>query len=138
MGSNWFLNALDISGSGMSAERFRMNIIAQNIANAHVTRSAEGGPYRRKEVIFRTILKEGLESEGGVEVLKIVEDNSSFIPVYRPGHPDADEKGYVLMPNVNVTFEMVDLITAARAYEANLLAAKSFQEMILHTLNLGK
>lgn len=142
----------DISASGMMAERHRMEVIANNIANAHSTRSADGGPYRRQQVVFsaamdqhssRTSGRYGLSSRNnsnvdhfaGVRLLGIQADQSDLESVYNPGHPDADkETGMVLMPNVSVPNEMVDLITATRSYEANLKAMKNFREMTEQTL----
>lgn len=119
-----------ISGSGMSAERFRMEVIANNIANANSTKSANGGPFRRQEVVFAEVLgrAEG-GSLGGVQVVEVVEDPSKPREEYMPWHPDADENGNVLFPNVNLPFEMVNLLTATRAYEANLRAAQTFRGM---------
>lgn len=110
------------SASGMSAERFRMEVIANNLANAHSTRSANGGPFRRQDVVFAEVL-------GGVQAVDVVEDPSPLQRVYMPGHPDADREGFVSMPNVELPVEMVNLITAARAYEANLKAAQTFRQM---------
>src|SRR5438132_10116960 len=130
-----------ISGSGMSAERFRMEVIANNIANANSTRSANGGPFRRQDVVFAEVLgaasKPGATPElRGVQAVQLVEDQSEFIRVHMPGHPDADAEGFVLMPNVQLPIEMVNLLTAARAYEANLRAAQTFRDMNQQALNL--
>jgi flagellar basal-body rod protein FlgC len=131
------LGAFDISGSGMSAERFRMEIVANNIANASVTRTPEGGPYRRKDVVFEAAIRsagmpdggDGLTGLAGVSVVEVVNDQSELPRILNPGHPDADPDGYVTMPNVNLPIEMVNLVTATRAYEANLKAAQAFVEM---------
>ena len=130
-----------ISGSGMSAERFRMEVIANNIANANSTRSANGGPFRRQDVVFAEVLGPELQPGGmpelrGVEAIEIIEDQSDFIRVHMPGHPDADAEGFVLMPNVQLPIEMVNLLTAARAYEANLRAAQTFRQMNEQALSL--
>jgi len=136
---------LDISGSAMGAERTRLNVIAANIANAEVTRTPEGGPYRRKVVTFEPILQDVLrntdpssEFAKGVKVKSISTDQSPFQKIYKKGHPDADENGMVEMPNVNLTFEMIDLMTALRAYEANLHAAKKFTEMTDQVIQMGR
>jgi flagellar basal-body rod protein FlgC len=126
--------ATGISGSGMTAERFRMEVIANNLANANTTRSANGGPFRRQDVVFAEVLG-GTHRSGvgpdlrGVRVADIVEDQTPLNRMYQPGHPDADAEGFVLMPNVQLPIEMVNLITASRAYEANVKAAQTFQRM---------
>jgi flagellar basal-body rod protein FlgC len=122
-----------ISGTGMAAERLRMEVIANNIANAQSTRSANGGPYRRQDVVFAELLGDGRDRTQpalrGVEVVERVEDPSELPRIYMPGHPDADAEGYVRFPNVTLPIEMVNLLTAARAYEANLKAAQTFRTM---------
>lgn len=128
------LGAGAISASGMSAERLRMEVIANNIANAHSTRSANGGPYRRQDVVFAEVLDDSLTPHGlpafrGVQAVDVVEDPSELPRVYQPGHPDADAEGFVAMPNVQLPIEMVNLLTAARAYEANLRASQTFRQM---------
>ncbi len=132
-------SAADISASGMSAERMRMEVVANNIANANSTQSADGGPYKRKQLIFSAMLDpHASDSTGllGVEVIGEEADDSPFPTIYSPGHPDADENGIVTMPNVKLPIEMVDLITASRSYEANLKALTSFKQMIEQTLTL--
>ena len=133
----------DISASGLSAERRRMEVIANNIANAYTTRAADGGPFRRQNIVFASMLDSSAKyTQGsadvlrGVQVAGVVEDQTEFPFVYNPGHPDADENDMVEMPNVGVPNEMVDLITASRAYEANLKAMKNFREMAEQTLVL--
>jgi flagellar basal-body rod protein FlgC len=121
-----------ISGTGLSAERYRMEVIANNIANAHSTKSANGGPYRRQEVVFTEALGRavgGHPALGGVEVVELVEDPTELPLVYMPGHPEADANGMVRMPNVNLPLEMVNLLTASRAYEANLRASQTFRTL---------
>lgn len=141
-------NALRISASGLTAERLRLDVIADNLANVHTTRSAAGGPYRRKVAILQE-RTEGFgdllstrstpsAGRGGVRVVAIAEDPTPPQRVYQPGHPDADAEGYVLMPNVNVVTEMVDLITATRAYEANVTAMNAAKQMALRTLDIGR
>jgi flagellar basal-body rod protein FlgC len=138
MGFDTSLAAFNISASGLTAERLRMEVVANNIANAAVTRTPEGGPYRRKDVVFETAVNTAgpgprgpMDSSGlaGVRAVGIVEDTSELPRRYDPGHPDADPDGFVTMPNINLPIEMVNLITATRAYEANLKAAQSFIDM---------
>ncbi|MBI3462412.1 MAG: flagellar basal body rod protein FlgC [Planctomycetes bacterium] len=143
MGFEKILSATDISASGLAAERIRMEVVANNIANAHSTRSAGGGPFRRQDVIFSALLNErpalvvpGQELLGGVEILGIEDDPSELLRVYQPGHPDAGRDGYVTMPNVQLPIEMVNLITASRAYEANLRVLRSFRQMAEQALAL--
>ena len=141
--------SLDISASALSAERLRMDVTAENLANAQSTRTANGGPYRRKEVVlqetpgsFGASLSAAMGggdkgSTGGVQVAGIVEDTTTPLKrVYDPGHPDADAQGYVSMPNVDTVTEMVDLISAQRAYEANVTAMQSAKQMFSRTLDL--
>lgn len=126
----------NVSASALEAQRMRMNIIASNMANVHSTRTAEGGPYKRKDVLFAPVyLKEHLE---GVTVADIVEDNSPFNKIYEPGHPDADSEGYVTLPNVNILEEMVNMMMASRTYEANISAFNITKNIILKTLELGR
>ena len=138
MGFDSTFSAFNISSSGLSAERFRMEVVANNIANASATRTPEGGPYRRQDVVFETAMGQtgarhgtSLNTSGlaGVNIVGKVPDNSEFPRVYNPGHPHADDDGFVSMPNVQLPMEMVNLITATRAYEANLKAAQSFADM---------
>lgn len=116
-----------------------MEAVANNIANVNSTRTDEGGPYRRQQVIFSAVLDDdGMKTNGlhGVEVVGREADTSPFPEVYIPGHPDADENGIVRMPNIKLPNEMIELITASRSYEANLKALTSFKEMIEQTLSL--
>jgi flagellar basal-body rod protein FlgC len=139
----------NISASGLSAERLRMEVVANNIANAFSTRSVDGGPYRRQEVVFEAIFDNHLgrtgssigqtpSGLGGVRAAGIVEDQSDFIRIYNPGHPDADQDGYVSMPNVRLPVEMVNLITASRAYEANLKVLQAFRQAAEQALTLAR
>jgi len=125
--------AIDISASALTAERLRLDVIAENLANAGTTRTAEGGPYRRKVVLFAP--RGGV---GGVRVVGIARDPSPFRLRYDPGHPDADAAGYVRLPNVDVVKEMVDLITATRAYEANVTAIGAAKAMFQRALDIGR
>ena len=139
-------DAMEVSASGLTAERMRMDVVAQNLANANTTRGVDGQPYRRKEVVLAE--RQGESSFGaalagamtgkpaGVEVAAIAEDQTPLKQVYDPSHPDADENGYVEMPNVDSVAEMVDLISAQRAYEANVTAMQAAKQMFSKTLEL--
>ena len=139
-------DALDTSGSALSAERVRMDVTAENLANAQSTRTANGqGPYRRREVVLQEAgvgvgasFADSLRVARGVKVAGIVQDPSPSRRVYDPGHPDADAKGYVSMPNVNTVTEMTDLIGASRAYEANVTAMQTTKAMFARTLDILK
>ncbi|HPT75221.1 MAG TPA: flagellar basal body rod protein FlgC [Defluviitaleaceae bacterium] len=144
-----FFRAMDVSASGLTAQRLRMDIISQNIANINTTRTENGEPYRRKTVLFEEkkeqlpfskLLKKSMEqySSSGVRVSAIVEDNSDFQMVYDPEHPDADENGYVRMPNVNIIEEMVNMISANRSYEVNVTAINTNKSMALKALEIGR
>jgi flagellar basal-body rod protein FlgC len=128
--------AMDISASGLRAQRTRMNVISSNIANAQTTRTNEGGPFRRRDVIFRENSFEG--QLASVEVEDIVTDSTPGKRIYDPGNPDADGSGYVTMPNVNMMEEMVNMINATRAFEANSIAVKSQKDMALKALMIGR
>jgi len=143
-----FLDALKISSSGLTAQRVRMTVISSNLANMQTTRTPEGGPYRRKDVVFTTrpvessfsdIMQESLGAkQSGVRVAGIINDSKPPLLKYIPGHPDADEKGYVSIPNINMMEEMVNLLSATRGYEANVTAIKSAKDMALKALEIGK
>jgi flagellar basal-body rod protein FlgC len=146
-----FLDTLKITGSALTATRLRVDTITQNLANISTTRTEEGGPYRRKLVVlqeqalsFENVLNSSISkskkksSGGGVIVSEIVESDNPFIPVYNPNHPDADENGYVMMPNVNSSEEQIDLMAATRAYEANLTALNVVKTMAMRALEIGK
>jgi flagellar basal-body rod protein FlgC len=141
MAFNDLFAASNISSSGLSAERYRMEVVANNIANANSTRSANGGPFRRQEVVFAEALGAATHRDGtpdlkGVRVDGLVEDPTELPRVYMPGHPDADPSGFVRLPNVQLPIEMVNLITASRAYEANLKASQTFHQMNQQALAL--
>jgi flagellar basal-body rod protein FlgC len=132
---------MSISSSGLQAERTRLDVIARNIANANVTKTADGGPYRRQEVVFRTLLdreaRRGDGISGSVAVDGIIADTETPMrEVQDPSHPNADEEGTVYYPNVNMAFEMVDLMSASRSYEANLKAMQTYREMATAALRL--
>lgn len=130
MSVNPLFGSMTVSASGMSAERLRMEIIANNLANAHSTRGADGRPFRRQEVIFEAQEgASGMGPFGGVRAIEIVDDPDPYQRVYMPGHPDADREGFVEMPNVKLPREMVNLMIAMRSYEANLKAAQAFKQM---------
>ncbi|MEM8736634.1 MAG: flagellar basal body rod protein FlgC [Planctomycetota bacterium] len=136
-------SAVDISGSALSAERLRMEITANNIANANTTRTEDGEPYRKQTVVFSSAMQQagrrgGKTASGmaGVEVVGIEGDQKEFPVVFNPGHPHADEKGFVRLSNVSIPEEMVDLITASRSYEANTRAISLFKDMVEQTLSL--
>lgn len=139
-------SALRISASGLSAERLRMDTIASNIANVTTTRGEDGQPYRRKVAVFQENLSTELNEKTGkvenkllgVKAVGIEEDDSELRRVYDPTHPDADEEGYVTMPNVNILNEMADMIAATRSYEANVSAMNSEKSMFLKALEIGK
>ncbi len=144
-----FFRSINVSASGLTAERLRMDIISKNIANAETTRTSAGTPYRRQMPIFMEqqgssfsdILSEAkgqYVSGNGVEVAAIKEDTSAFKRLYNPGHPDADAEGYVLMPNVDVVTEMINLISASRGYEANVTAMNATKSMVLKAMEIGK
>lgn len=135
-------DTLRISSSGLSAERLRMDTIASNVANVNTTRTESGGPYVRKIAVFEENLKAIRDKSGfngnGVKVSAIVDDNSDLKTMYDPTHPDADENGYVAMPNVNILNEMADLIASSRAYEANTTVISTTKNMYLKALEIGK
>lgn len=143
-----FLNSLSISGSALTATRLRMDVISENIANQNTTRTADGGPYKRRMVVyepisndtFRSALQDrlGANSAQGVRVTKIVEDETPTTPVYNPEHPDADENGYVEMPNVDPIKETIDMMAATRAYDANITAFNAIKTMASKALELGR
>jgi flagellar basal-body rod protein FlgC len=133
--NNMFL-PMQVSATALDAQKVRLNVIASNIANASSTSTPEGGPYRRKDVVFKTQMYE--QNAAGVEVTQIVEDQSPFRSVFDPAHPDADKNGYVSYPNINVMTEMVNLLTAQRAYEANLTMISSYKDMFMRTVDILK
>jgi flagellar basal-body rod protein FlgC len=127
---------LKVSATALEAQKIRMNVIASNIANVNSTRTPDGGPYRRRDVVFESYLFDNTSI--GVNIPKIVEDERPFRKVYDPAHPDADKDGYVSYPNINTIEEMVNLKGAARAYEANLTIINSYKEMFMKTLDITK
>lgn len=131
--------AVDVTASALAAEKVRLDVVSQNIANAHTTRGPDGEPYARKVVSFEAELaRAGGPGSSGVRVGRISEDDSLGPLVYNPSHPDADEAGMVRMPNVNLAMEMVDLMTASRSYEANLSVVRTARQMAQKALKIGK
>ena len=141
-----FFGSMDIAATGLTAQRLRLDIITENIANAETTRTEEGGPYRRKSVSFESIptlatfdqILGGYTQTKGVRVAEILTDNSAFPVVYDPTHPDADAAGYVEMPNINTIEEMTNMISASRSYEANVTAFNAMKAMATKALEIGK
>jgi flagellar basal-body rod protein FlgC len=143
-------SVFDINGSGMKAQMLRLEVLSSNIANINATRTPEGGPYRRRDVVFKARPLEGSFDEAlsaaaanpktstGVEVISVVEDPSPFRRKFDPGHPDAGPDGYVEFPNVDVVSEMVNVQEAARSYEANIAVIVAIKNMIAKTFEIGK
>ena len=141
--------ALDINATGLTAQRQRIEVISSNLANASTTRTTEGGPYRRKDLVFESTSPESsfasafsaqLESgvEQAVQVIGIYEDASPFIRKYEPSHPDADADGYVTYPNVSPIEEMVNLLSATRSFEANTQAINAIKEIAAKSVEIGR
>ena len=130
-------SAMRISASALSAERLRMDTITSNVANAQTTRGADGKPYVRKIAVFQEALDEKMQFNG-VKAVGIKEDDSPLREVYDPSHPDANDEGYVTMPNVNILNEMADMITATRAYEANIDTLNANKSMFQKALEIGR
>lgn len=143
-----FLSAFNISASGMTAQRLRLDVASENIANMETTRTEGGGPYRRKMVVleegndsrFSDVLKRASvgRTAGGVKATAIIDDETELKPVYNPEHPDADEDGYVWMPNVDLVEETTDAMAATRSYEANITAYNALRLMAQKALEIGK
>lgn len=140
-------SAIDAAASGLTAERLRLDVISNNIANANTTRTATGGAYRRQMVVFQPrsgqetflqTLNKQMSAGEGVRVVGIKKDDSPLRKVYDPQHPDANSQGYVEMPNIHIVSEMVDMITATRAYEANVAAVNAAKSMALKALEIGR
>ncbi len=137
------MTAMKLSASGLTAQRTRMNVVSSNLANINTTRTPEGGPYRRKQVVVGAVPVQ--ESFGSIladrvrepQVLGIVEDQSEFKKVYDPSHPDANAQGYVSLPNVNLMQEMVDMLSASRAYEANATVIGTVKNMVNKAIDIG-
>lgn len=140
------LNSLKVSSSALASHRTKMNVISENLANTETTRTADGGPYRRKMVVFEEkdmsfeeTLRDHNEKITGVEVSEIVKSQEDFRLVYNPSHPDADPKtGYVKMPNVNPLTEVADMMVARRSFDASVTAISNTKSMIMKALEIGK
>jgi flagellar basal-body rod protein FlgC len=138
------LTGIDSTASALDAERIRMDVISQNIANVNTTRGIDGKPYQRQEVVFENVLKAQQSSDnptGGaqtVEIARIQKDSRPPRMIYNPGHPDADAHGMVAMPDINIHEEMVDMIASSRSYEANLAVAKNAHALAMSALSIGK
>jgi len=143
-----FLTALQISSSALSAQRLRMDVISSNLANISTTRSPEGGPYRRREVVFasqpadtsfgetlKTAMDNSLQT---VEVTDVIIDSRPPKMIYDPGHPDANTSGYVAVPDINVMEEMVNILSATRSYEANVAVVNATKSMVTKALEIGR
>ncbi len=130
-------NIFNVAGSGMAAQSQRLNVVASNLANADSATSANGQPYRAKQVVFSAVPVDG-GSAPGVRVTDVVEDNSPMKMIYDPKHPMADEQGYVAMPNVDVVGEMVNMISASRAYQNNVDVMNTSKTLLLKTLTIGQ
>jgi flagellar basal-body rod protein FlgC len=143
-----FLTGMRISGSGMTANRMRMNTISSNIANINTTRTPEGGPYRRKDVVFESIpeaktfgeilISQPQKDMQRVQVTDVISDMKAPLMKYEPNHPDANEEGYVAYPNINLMEEMANMIQASRAYEANVSAMNATKDMAMTALEIGR
>lgn len=151
-------SSMNTSATALTAQRMRMDVISKNIANAQTTRTKNGQPYRRQVTVFKEVSNkkdfptifnnviygvgrgriEGKKKDSGVEVVGIVEDDTPFKMKYEPGHPDADENGYVKMSNVEMISEMVDMISAQRSYEANVTAINTSKAILNAALEIGK
>ena len=137
------MTAMKVGAAGMSAQRTRMNVVSSNLANVNTTRTPEGGPYRRKEVVLAATPAEGgfgkalADSVSQPTVVAVQEDRGELQKVYDPSHPDADASGYVSMPNVNVMKEMVDMLSATRAYEANAAVINTVKSMAQKAIDIG-
>ena len=142
-----FLSAMKIGASGLTAQRLRMDTIASNLANVETTRTPEGGPYKRKDVMFTALplnefstkLNNALTDQvRKVAVTEVVEDQSPPTMVFNPNHPDANTEGYVAMPNINLMEEMVNLMNATRSFEANIQSINAAKSMALRAIDLGR
>jgi flagellar basal-body rod protein FlgC len=139
-----FFTAFNISSSGLSAQRTRLNTITSNLANINTTQTPEGGPYRRKDVVFTAVEEKNSfnsilkDKVNGVKVEEIIEDSRPFKFVYDPYHPDANKEGYVAYPNIEMVEEMVNMLSASRHYEANINAVKTTTKMAQKALTIGR
>jgi flagellar basal-body rod protein FlgC len=138
------LNGIDTTAAALNAERIRMDVVSQNIANANTTRGLDGKPYQRQQVVFETVLRaqQGSDASGtnlqSIQTARIEKDHRPPRMIFNPGHPDANAQGMVAMPDINIHEEMVDMITSSRAFEANLAVIKNAKAMAMQTLSIGK
>ena len=133
------LSATAITASALEAEKMRVDITSQNIANAHTTQGLDGKPYQRRIVAFESVLNEQMgQNMQGVRISEIKRDQAPGEVLYNPEHPHADEEGNVQMPNVNIAYEMVDMVTASRSYEANLAVVRNARQMANQALSIGR
>jgi flagellar basal-body rod protein FlgC len=133
------LSATAITASALEAEKMRVDITSQNIANAHTTQGLDGKPYQRRVVAFESVLNQEMgQNMQGVRISDIKQDQSPGEVIYNPEHPHADEEGNVQMPNVNIAYEMVDMVTASRSYEANLAVVRNARQMANQALSIGR
>jgi flagellar basal-body rod protein FlgC len=137
------LSGIDSTSAALNAERIRMDVVSENIANINTTKGLDGKPYQRQEVAFASVLKAQQDGEAGdgaqaVTIAQIVKDNRPPRMVYNPTHPDADGDGMVAMPDINISEEMVDMIASSRSYEANLAVAKNARSMAMQDISIGK
>lgn len=133
-----FITGIQATSSALNAEKIRMDVVAQNIANAHTTKDVDGKAYQRRVVTFETMLNGDGSMSDGVKIGRIANDSRPGEKVFNPHHPHADKDGMVTMPNVNPAIEMVDLLSASRAYEANLAVARNARQMAAKALSIGK
>jgi flagellar basal-body rod protein FlgC len=144
-----FLSGFRISGSGMSAQRARLNTISSNIANINTTQTPEGGPYRRKDIVFESVKDQANFSDivsaqnekndfNQVRVADVIYDRKAPLMKFEPNHPDANEEGFVAYPNINLMEEMTNMVQATRSYEANVQAIQSTKDMALSALEIGR
>jgi flagellar basal-body rod protein FlgC len=131
------ISGINVTASALTAEKARMDIVAQNIANAHTTHDVDGQPYQRKVVSFEACMQPGSDGGKGVRIAQVTNDSTPGEMIYSPGHPDANKDGMVKMPNVNVATEMVDLMSSSRAYEANLAVVRNAKQMAMKALSIG-
>jgi flagellar basal-body rod protein FlgC len=131
-----FFETIDMASTGLSAQRIRINVISSNMANANTTRTQDGGPYRKKNVVFKEVM-EGMH-KGGVQVDRILPDFKPPQLRYMPGHPDANEEGYVAFPNINPIEEMVNMLEAARSYEANVTIVNTAKQLAQQAIAIGQ
>ncbi|MFZ9964230.1 MAG: flagellar basal body rod protein FlgC [Terrimicrobiaceae bacterium] len=133
------LSATAITASALEAEKMRVDITSQNIANAHTTQGLDGKPYQRRVVAFESVLNQEMgQNMQGVRISEIKRDETPGEVIYNPEHPHADDEGNVQMPNVNIAYEMVDMVTASRSYEANLAVVRNARQMANQALSIGR